>query len=1025
MLRIFKGNWAIAALILLEIFLLVVNFRPGTYLVGWDAVTPEMNFSQNLKRNVFSVWQDYRGLGLVDGMSYAANLPHTVFLWVLHFVLPVSVLRYFFIFLMHFTGGLGMYFLLKKILALHLSGVRMNSVVLAGSLFYMFNLGTIQMFYTPLEAFAVHFAFLPWLIFSLISYLQGGTRKSLAFFALVSFLSLPQAFVPQLFIVSLLLLFLVAVFSIHSVKRLVAVIAVIFSINAFWGLPYAYSALTNSQTILEAKINQMSSGDIFAKNQARGKLSDVLFFKGFMLDVIEYDKSGQNLPVMSEWITHINNIPFVIISWTFLLLSLSGITIAIYYKQKYFYPFVAAFLIAFFILGNDIPVFKQINGFIRDANPILGEAFRFSFTKFATLFAFCYAIFFTYGIHVISGFLKNKFLLSILYSLFSILLIIYSLPAFGGHFLFNSLKVNIGSEYFQTIEFFNNQDKSTRVAALPQSTFWSWRFHNNGYRGSGFIWYGIPQATLDRAFDPWSSTNENYYWELSYAIYSKNLPLFERVLEKYQVNWVLVDGNVINPSSPKALYYDELETLLELSNKIELTRRFGKIKIYKVNLLTPVKNFVYVADNLPTVGPVYKWNNFDAAFVDHGNYISYPATDYTFDKLSASQLLTTNFYYPFRSLFTGRTQDDLEFEVEDREDHYIVRRNLPKGLEGYIVGIPQIDEKELQWVDPKDLSQARVMLEDIYFNGNKVEVRVPKTSGFFSAEIDASNDLGVRRAVNCDKKSNGTVKNEIIEESETQFLRLTAQNATNCSGAFYLSDLPHNLSYLISVQSRNIKGKSPVFWLENLNSRKPDIETLLPSNKKLTTSYFVQPPMESDGLGYTIHIDNGSIGNEESVNDVGEIKVYPLPYKFLTQVVLLRSPDLALHLRGVGTNSVNVRHPNPSVYEVTMKPFSNETMTLVLSQSYNDGWKAYECQISNFKCQILPMIFGEEIKDHVLVNNWSNGWNINVQCQMTNVKCQIAIVYLPQYLEYLGFVMLGVLVSTLIFLQVRGRLSRR
>ena len=66
----------LAVIVLLEVLLFFTNVQKGTYFLGWDNLFPEMNFRENIHRSMFSVWQQYRGLGVVDGMSYAANLPH-------------------------------------------------------------------------------------------------------------------------------------------------------------------------------------------------------------------------------------------------------------------------------------------------------------------------------------------------------------------------------------------------------------------------------------------------------------------------------------------------------------------------------------------------------------------------------------------------------------------------------------------------------------------------------------------------------------------------------------------------------------------------------------------------------------------------------------------------------------------------------------------------------------------------------------------------------------------------------------
>src|SRR4030066_331426 len=112
-LTLIKKNRAIAIIFLAVLSIALTNFEPGTILSGWDNLHPEFNFLINIKRSIFSVWQEYQGLGLLGGMGHASDLFRQIFLWMISFVLPTSFLRYFFHFLMLFLGPLGLYFLLK------------------------------------------------------------------------------------------------------------------------------------------------------------------------------------------------------------------------------------------------------------------------------------------------------------------------------------------------------------------------------------------------------------------------------------------------------------------------------------------------------------------------------------------------------------------------------------------------------------------------------------------------------------------------------------------------------------------------------------------------------------------------------------------------------------------------------------------------------------------------------------------------------------------------------------------------
>src|SRR3989304_879402 len=159
----------IGAVLLVEILLFKSNYVPGTWLTGWDSTQPELNISEHFSRNFGAVWQEYRGLGVLDGMGHAPNLvPPTYFL---------------------------VFFIKKR-------GEPIKTLVASiASVFYLFNPATIQMFYAPLELFIIHFGFLPWLFLVLVNYLDSGKKKDLLTLFLVNLLAVSQAHVPTIFIV--------------------------------------------------------------------------------------------------------------------------------------------------------------------------------------------------------------------------------------------------------------------------------------------------------------------------------------------------------------------------------------------------------------------------------------------------------------------------------------------------------------------------------------------------------------------------------------------------------------------------------------------------------------------------------------------------------------------------------------------------------------------------------------------------------------------------------------------------------
>ena len=1018
-------------LLLTEIVLFYLNYAPGTFFLGWDNLFPEMNFSANITRSIFAIWEEYRGLGLLDGMSFAANLVHYIFLYLASFFLPMDLLRYFFIFFMHFLGGVGIYFLINELFKNH-SHKKVLSFL--GALFYLFNLATIQMFYAQYETFAVHFAFLPLLLLFVIKYLSSGKKIHLAFFAVLSLLATPQAHVPTLFIVYCIALFTVLIFHAlqntkRDLKKIVTIILLTVSINTFWGLPYAYSTLTNAKTITNSKINQMSTEDVYLKNKAHGNLWDVALMRGFWFDYVDTQNAGKNDYIMPVWRKHSQQLPFILIGFSFFFLALWGCAYAVIKKDKKFYPFIALFIFSFLMLGNDIPYLKSFSTFFSDHIPYFFQAFRFTFTKFSILYVFSFSILLVLALSVILNNIKRfKYGSVIIPASFMLILLYYSLPVFQGQFIYKNLRVEIPKQYFELVNFFKLQGKNERIATLPQSSFWGWTYTNWGYRGSGFIWFGIAQPSLDGAFLPWSKENENYYWELTQAVYSSNKPSFEAVLEKYQINWVVVDQSIISPYSSKASGLEKLETLISNSGKLRLYAKFGTINIYRVNLKNQQKNFIFLETNLPNITPKYQWNNYDAAYIENGNYITQNDQN-------------SNIFYPFRSVFTGKKQEEIEFKIYDKGDYFSLYSKIPTDLIGASLIVPKIYSEEVSEINKDNLTENvskypqiyldnEVIIANIeesdnpsvlnnsgsgeiflpYIRKGELEIRLPKIKGYYSYS-SVKKDLLKLNYKKCDlfSKSLGESKEETIKKDKEIFTRLTNINSSTCFD-FDVPFLSQRIGYLATVKSSNLEGKSLLFAVINKDSEKPDLETNLPNNKNVANSYFIIPPMNNYGLGYNFYFDNTSIGNPKTINNFAGIEINPIPYRFLTSLKIVKKPVKTKETnQNAFVNSITVNHPNPSLYKVELnKPLRESRVTLILSQSFDKGWKAYEVKSFNLLNTTLPFIFGKEIKNHVLVNNWENGWEIEPSA-ISHQPSAIVIVYLPQYLEYAGFVLLALL----------------
>ena len=1129
----------------IAVFLCVLNYTPKTFLSGWDTLHPEFNFSLNFQRILNGVWREEQGLGALAGHAHMSELPRLIFLWISSLVLPMNFLRYFFFFVCLILGPLGVFFYLKA------NNFKDNNSFLGG-LFYLLNLGTLQHFFVPFEMFAVLYAALPWLVLLAEKFLATGSKKHLLLFAMLTFLSSSLAYASTLWFAyfAFFVLFVLANIFLtkkQAGKRGLLLIGITLVLNAYWLLPNGYFLMTSAKGVTDAKINLMFSEKAFLTDEKYADFGNAALLKGFLFEWQKYN-NGKFEFLLKDWIDYstkplVKTVGYLIFS-VIVLGAISGIV----RKDKRILILLPGFVFSFIFLIHGVWGMKLVFDFLRSHLDIFKEGLRFPWTKFSIFVMFGYSVFFALGLEKVFNIFKQKnFLAAGLSIITSVLLVIWMLPAFSGKLISPLMRVKIPEEYFEMYRWFQSQPANERVAVLPIAEYWGWEYYRWGFEGAGFVWFGLPQPVLVRDFDRWQPANENFYWEISNALSAKNAKQFENVLQKYQVSWLIFDESKIDPAWPMSVQsLPQFQELVNDSKNILFEKSFGKLKIYKVNLETPVKDFVWIEENLPVVNG-YEWGNKDQAYLDFGNYISnnfqfsifnfQTNSNFQFSNFNTQPTPTTrltthnpsspNAYYPFRSLFTGRKTDELGVEIEDLGEEIVFKAPLPKGLENYAIELPKdYDGKELVEIDPKTYKTKYFIpkVDVVEGEGEKWEmgretgvgsgyfimVTFPKVKGLLSAEINPAEEK--IEAKNCNQFSSGKVgsligKWEVGREvgvgSEEDVLRLEAEDATNCSAGFYLPDLSHKYSYLISAETKNISGKPLLFWLENLTNRKADMEVYLTTDYGLRTTVYglrstdyrlrstdyglrttavavdsrrstvdrlIQPPMASDGLGYLLHFDNISIGRQKTINELGKITVYPIPYRFLTELKMIGKSEgerwdmgrevglrsgvnedaeavnseadcfndlnhcikMPPSLVKVWQGNFEVAHPNSSFYEIRMSGEVGKNTLLVLSQAFHSGWKAYP--VLNFKFDIFnqfsifkflkynfPFIFGKEL-EHVKVNNWENGWRVGTGSEggkqemsrevgVGSEEKTIILIFWPQWLEYVGFGILIILIS--------------
>ncbi|HET7099012.1 MAG TPA: 6-pyruvoyl-tetrahydropterin synthase-related protein [Patescibacteria group bacterium] len=546
----------ILILIGLSVFISCRNYTPNTFLTGWDNLHPEFNFPLNISRSISSVWQEYQGVGLLGGMAHSADLPRQLILWAFSFVLPLNFIRYFWTFLMLGIGPVGVYFLVKQ-----------NTSRLAGfvaGLVYLFNLVTVQTFYTPFETFSSFYGFFPWLLVFATNYIKTGSKKSLTAYSFISILATCAFYVQTLFVVYTISLVIFAIWSIFKFKkegfnRSLKLGSLTLLINSFWLLPVVYFTITSGTIPGNSHINSIATPETQLMNLARAKPTDVVTYKGYWFDYFDLDNNGKFDYLYKNWISYTSNDTFTRVSYILFAISVVGLI---------FSDFSYVILLA-------ISCFMLLGGAFHSTS-LLAEIFRNAFTKWSNVLILITSV-------GLGTFVYKSRKLGILTAGLIIFGAVYTVyPVLNGNLISKSMQVSIPNDYFEVFNYFKTQDTTKRIATFPLTDFWGWHFFDWGARGSGFLWYGIEQPILDRTFDVWSPNNENFYSEINRAISYGTVSDFQNTLSKYQVSYILFDDSVIQPgdaSSPK--YIQNQKNFLSLVPNLNKVKTIGKVTIYE------------------------------------------------------------------------------------------------------------------------------------------------------------------------------------------------------------------------------------------------------------------------------------------------------------------------------------------------------------------------------------------------------------------------------------------------------------
>lgn len=895
----------------------VTNFTPDKTLMGWDNIQTDLNPTLGIKRALQAVWQEYQSFGLLAGNAHAADLPRAVFVYFMSLLIPQPHIRYVFHMGMILIGGLGMLRLLAY------KGNTGKSAIFAflGTLFYTFNFGSIQIFYLPFEPFSIFFAGLPWMILLLFKTLTNPTRRTLLI-TLVAHIVFSAAFYIQTFFVVYVILvacifvpFLVSNRMSRGLKTVLVLAGVIMSANLYWLLPQAYFFGTSRSVVVAAKINQLATDNVYHLNLEKDDLKSVFMFNSFYTDLYGVDRES----LFKVWNRHFS---WNIIPYIFILIALMGILRRQDAEDR---GITLAFMVTSSIFLSNTPGFAELNDTLR-GNGIISQIFRSPFTKFIIPFALCYAYFFASGLRRMSGGIRTRYVVSAAI----VLLLLYMRPVFWGHLFSHEMKVSVPRDYADVTNYFKTVDKNARISLLPDYTFWGWFVTRWGYNGSGFMWYGLEQPTVSRTFDVWSRASEQYYWEIKSAAEREDVLAFERVLEKYHIDYMIFDKSLMPVSATlRGIQYDRYKTLFSRGTRFRTVYNGPNLQVLKFERGETRGAAVYA--QAPNIGRPTEVMYEDQAYATYGPYI----TDWRrgFDT-----------YYPFRSFNSQSRVTAQEWKLTENSDNFVMSTPLPASSNGLTQHMPKA-RIPVNFYE-RALFQAALATPSATLVGTEATLSIPKQLVY--RFIPAETTL-----YNCSffGDKNG-------HDKRTYEVTVTSRDRSSACFGYDGRFLDQNYAYLVKVKSHNQKGRRLFFYTLDDTKHQSVVEARLAAD----TEYFIIPPRYKHGLGYQFVFQNHSYANLDAVNTLVELDVYLLPFNDIESFNLqIPAPDAAVAAMVSPTDDI-VKTSYFS-YQVTLAPDTQTSLQyLAFFQAYNSGWRAF--------------VNGQPLTNHVLVNNWANGWEL-------------------------------------------------
>lgn len=697
-------------IIVIPILIALTNINWDSYYAGWDNILATFDLGRYARQVFFGAWLEHYGLGAPAGLSHLSEITRLPIVFLLSFLLPDNLVRYFFIFIYYLIGGLGMYLFLTKFW--FAKNKNHNYLASIGATLYLLHVLTLQQFHISFELFIVQFAWLPFLLISIHLLAKKINNKNIFIFFIIQLLIAPSGHTATLF-------YLGGIFSVfyafslkinknflRSLSFAIFIGLFTFFANMYWIVPNFYYSFHNSHYVQESRENYIFGPESIYSIKEASTWDNFLRGTHYLLSWKDYNFQTQQFDYIFEnWNSYFAHPLIDSLLKIIGLITILGFILLLFDKKKKEKRFsiIITYLLITSLIWIDLFPTKYLINLLYNF-PSFAEAFRNPFTKLSIIYSFISVIFFAESFNKLFNLTSkikkvnmNKVITSSTYLIAIAMVIVTALPSFQGQFISDKLEVKFPDQYQEMFTYLKQQDKNNRVLQLPQLSHAGWEYYDwqfmelgNGYQGMGFYFFGFPQAFLNRDADRWVETSDFFYHQLKYALDSKNPEKLKNILDQYRVDIVIVDESKIQP----AIAHDyQIDHQLVTEAGFEKTWQKDFLTIYKNPNISNDSELIIPSQLTPVYGNTDRVRK-DVIYQNQGDYF-YDNTEQTI-------------IYPFSDLYKTEitnidmADNQIAISKDVENNQYILKIPPQVNTENYYTPVYiQLDGQQLSITFPK------------------------------------------------------------------------------------------------------------------------------------------------------------------------------------------------------------------------------------------------------------------------------------------------------------------------------------